>query len=70
MTDPKTPLKPLPEVGVQLANSGRTTAIYEYEHVLVFLKPGAQMQAVFTGSEHAPKSTGTVPEWPTLTPKG
>lgn len=70
MTDAKTPLAPLPNTGVSLSNSSHLTAIYEYDDVLIFLKPGAQMQAVFTGSDKAPTSTGTVPEWPKLTPKG
>ncbi|WP_122467728.1 MULTISPECIES: hypothetical protein [Brevundimonas] len=70
MTDAqKTPLKPLPDTGVSLSNSSASVAIYEYDDVLVFLKPGAQMQAVFTGSEKPPTSTGTVPDWPKLTPK-
>ena len=59
---------PISGMAVRLANSTQKVALYEFEDVIIFLKPGAKLQGVFTGSENPPKSTGTMPEWPDLTP--
>lgn len=59
---------PISTMAIEVANSSELVAIYEYDDVIIFLKPGARLRGVFTGSDKAPKSTGTMTEWPDLTP--
>ena len=63
------PEAPISTMAVRLANNTQRVVLYEYEEVIVFLKPGARLQGVFTGSENPPKSTGTMADWPDLTPE-
>lgn len=60
---------PISTMAVRLSNSSARVVLYEYDDVIIFLKPGARLQGVFTGSENPPKSTGTMAEWPDLTPE-
>lgn len=60
---------PISDMAVRLSNSTQLVVLYEFDDVIIFLKPGAKLQGVFTGSENPPKSTGTMTEWPDLTPQ-
>lgn len=60
---------PISTMAVRLSNSSARVAVYEFEDVIIFLKPGARFQGAFTGSENPPKSTGTMADWPDLTPE-
>ena len=45
---------PISTMAVRLANNTQRVVLYEYEDVIVFLKPGSRLHGGFTGSVNPP----------------